>query len=165
MLKSNLLVKISGDGLKSKIVKEYLRESVKKYSITVITGGGSDINKIFKEKGYEIEFCPLGRITKSLEERQEAKKILEKNQAMLQDEYDSEGICVRVEIPFREIGTVSCPENGDVMVLSAYLGFDKIVIFTKQENVEAKRQWLKKVAEAFCHIEKGELDKIEVRGF
>lgn len=165
MLKPNGLVKISGDGLNNDLVLEYLREFSQRYSIVIIVGGGTDINKTFDEKGYRNEFCPLGRVSDTFRERQIARSVLEKNQARFQDVLDDEKICARVVIPFREIGTVSCPENGDVMVLSAYLGFDKIIIFTKHENVEAKKQWLKKVAEAFCHIAKGELDKIEVRGF
>ena len=100
-----------------------------------------------------------------MEERQLARDILEKNQALVQDLLDEKGINARVVIPSRTIATVLCPENGDVMVLSAYIGFDKILIFTKKNMVKAKRRWLKKVANVFQHIEKGELDKIKVVGF
>ncbi|MCK4554488.1 hypothetical protein KAU19_06060 [Candidatus Parcubacteria bacterium] len=165
MAKPNGLVKISGDGLRNKNVLERLKKFSEKYSTAIIVGGGTDINNAFKEKGYESEFCPLGRITETLEERQLARDILEKNQAIVQDLLDEKGINARVVIPSRTIATVLCPENGDVMVLSAYIGFDKILIFTKKNMVKAKRLWLKKVANVFQHIKKGELDKIEVVGF
>ena len=165
MLKPNGLVKISGGGLNNDLVLEYLRGFTKEYSTVVITGGGSDINKAFREKGYEIKFCPLGRVMDTLEERQLARNILEKNQAKLQDLLDEKGIIARVGIPYSEIETVTCPENGDLTVLRSYGGFDKIVIFTRKKMVKKKKAWVKKVAKAFSHIAKGELDKIEVRGF
>ncbi|MDO8260214.1 MAG: hypothetical protein Q7T50_01800 [Candidatus Magasanikbacteria bacterium] len=165
MFKPNGLIKISGDGLENKEVLDYLREFSRKYSTVIIVGGGSDINEAFKRRGYSIDFCPMGRIMETLEERQLARNMLEKNQAKFQDQLDEKGIIARVEIPFREIGTVSCPENGDLTVLSGYIGFDKIVIFTREKMVKKKKSWLKKVAKVFSHIGKGELDKIEVRGF
>lgn len=165
MLKPNGLVKISGDGLCSEVVLEFLRDFSKKYSTVIITGGGSDINKAFREKGYKIKFCPLGRIMDTLEERQLARNILEKNQARFQDLLDEKGISARVGIPYSEIETVLCPENGDLTVLRSYGGFDKIVIFTRKEMLKKKKAWVKKVAKVFSHIGKGKLHKIEVRSF
>lgn len=165
MTKPNGLVEVSGDGLRSKKVLGRLKKFSQDYFTVVIVGGGSDINEEFEKRGYKTKFCPLGRITNTPEERQLARDILEKNQASFQDLLYSEGINAQVVIPFRDIGTVLCPENGDVMVLSAYIGFDKIVIFTKKNKVKEKRLWLKEIAHAFRHIEEGELDKIEVIGF
>ena len=170
MAKKNGIVKISGDLLHDKEVREAVRVRLRKiaeqYSLVIISGGGTDINKAFKERGFDIKFCPLGRVTDTLEQRQLARNILEQNQAAEQDMLDEDEISARVVIPMREIGTVLCPENGDLMFLSAYLGFDKGFIFTKKERVEAKKSWLVKIAQAFEHIERGgELEKIEVVGF
>jgi polyribonucleotide nucleotidyltransferase len=165
MAKPNLLIKLSGSLLENPEVFSRIKKESKKYSIVILAGGGESINKIFEEKGWKIQFCPLGRVTKTLEQRQMAKNILEKNQAKIQDLLDKKGISARVEIPVREHGNVLCHENGDVAVLSVYCGYDKILIFTKKSMVKAKRKWLKKVAECFQHIEPGELDKIEVVGF
>jgi hypothetical protein len=169
MAKKNLGVKVSGNGLRSRKVQDYLRENQQKYSITVVIGGGSDINKEFEERGWEKDFCLLGRNTDSLKKRQVARDRLEVNQAELQDILDENGINARVVIPFIDVATVLCPENGDMMILSMYLGYDKLVIFTEEKNVVTKGQWLKDMAWALRHISKkdppGELDKIEVRGF
>jgi hypothetical protein len=154
MAKPNLLIKLSGSLLENPEVFSRIKKESKKYSIVILAGGG-----------WKIQFCPLGRVTKTLEQRQMAKNILEKNQAKIQDLLDKKGISARVEIPVREHGNVLCHENGDVAVLSVYCGYDKILIFTKKSMVKAKRKWLKKVAECFQHIEPGELDKIEVVGF
>ena len=83
---------------------------------------------------------------------------------------DANGISARVEIPFRYVATVLCPENGDLMsALSMYIGFDKIIIYTEECNVEEKREFLRDMAWALRHISKKgppwELDKVEVRGF
>ena len=158
-------MKISGDLLKNQKALMRLKKFSKNYSTVVIVGGGTDINDAFSKEGYESRFCPLGRITDTLEERQLARNVLERNQALVQDLLDEQGINARAVIPFREVGTVLYPENGDVMILSSYIGFDKILIFTKRSRVKEKRAWLKQVAEVFQHIEKGELDKIEVIGF
>jgi len=163
--KMNGLIKLSGDGIKSEKALKELKNFSKKYSTVVIIGGGTNISAEFEKKGFEIKFCPLGRITESLEEKKLAIKILKKNQKYFQNFIDAKGIRARVEIPGRNVGSVLCPENGDTMVLSAYLGFDKIIIFTRESNIKAKKLWLEKVAKVFGHIEKGKLDKIEIRGF
>ena len=164
-MKRNMLVKISGSLINNEKALWRLKELSGQNSLVVIPGGGEDINKAFRERGFEIRFGPLGRITRTLEERQVARDVLEKNQALLQDLLDEKGIDGRVVIPAREIGTVLCLENGDVIVLSAYNGFDKIIILTSESKVEEKQLWIKQLAKCFQHIEKGELDKIEVIGF
>ena len=165
MAKPNVLVKISGNLLEKEEVIEWLKEISEQYSVVILIGGGEQINEAFRERGFEIRFGPLGRITKSLEERQLARDILEKNQALIQDMIDEKGINARAVIPARDIATVLCLENGDVFVLSAYNGFDKIYLLTLMSNVDKKLLWLEQLAKCFKHIEEGELDKIEVMGF
>ena len=165
MAKPNAFVKISGNLLEKKEVIEWLRELSRQYFVAICIGGGEQINEAFTEKGFDIKFGPLGRITESLEERQLARDILERNQAFIQDLVDKEGISARVIIPVDDIATVLCHVNGDVKVLSAYNGYDRIFLLTLEEKVEKKRLWVEKVAELFEVIEKGKLDKIEVVGF
>ena len=160
------LLKVSGDGFKDKRFLKYAKEFSKKYFATTIVGGGSAISIAFEEAGYKSDnFCLVGRQPQSLPEKQLMRDILEEQQASCQDLFNREKIGSRVIIPWREAASVSCPENGDVTILSLYIGFDKIVIFTRYDNVEAKKQWLKKLALCFKHINPGRFDKIEVRGF
>ena len=165
MAKPNALVKISGNLLEKKEVIERLRVLSRSYFLVILIGGGEQINTAFKEKGFGIKFSPLGRITESLVERQLARDILETNQAFIQDLLDEEGITARVIIPVMDIATVLCHVNGDVEILAAYGGFDKLFLFTLKDKVEEKNLWLKELAKCFEYIERGELDKIEVVGF
>ncbi len=165
MAKPNAFVKISGNLLEKEEVVEWLKELSKQYFIAICIGGGEQINEAFKERGFDIKFGPLGRITESLEERQLARDILEKNEALTQDLVDEKGINARVIIPVETMATVLCHVNGDVMALAAYNGFDKIFLLTLKDRAEKKRLWVEKVAEIFEVIEKGKLDKIEVIGF
>ncbi len=166
MAKPNAFVKISGNLLEKDKVIEWLKDITKQYFVAICVGGGKQINEAFKKRGFEIKFGPLGRITKSLEERQLARDVLEKNQAFIQDLIDEKGINARVIIPVGDIATVLCPENGDLELLRAYDGYQKIFILTLKDRVKKKRLWVKKIARVFGEaIEKGELDKIEVKGF
>jgi hypothetical protein len=166
MAKPNAFVKISGSlSKKKKEVIEWLKNISKQYFLVICPGGGEQINEAFKARGFKVKFGPLGRITDSLEEKQLARNVLEKNRAMIQDLVDEAGINARVIIPVDEIATVLCHVNGDVKLLAAYNGFDKLFILTEKDRVKKKKLWVKKVAKVFEVIEKGGLDKIEVVGF
>ena len=165
MAKQNALIKISGSLLKDKKAIGQIKKISKKYSTVLLIGGGEQINKAFEKRGWKVKFGPLGRITKTLEEKQLARDILEKNQEIVQDMIDELGIGARVIIPVDEIATVLCHVNGDIKVLSAYNGFDKIFMFTPKNNVLKKKKWLKQLADCFKHIDEGNIDKIEVIGF
>lgn len=165
-IQKNLLVKISGDGLKSKKVLKYLRYFSERYERSAaIVGGGTSINEEFRKMGFEVNFCPLGRTTSSNKEIMLAEDILKENRIYFQNLLDEEGINIKVVSPGRDINFVHCPENGDVMILSAYLGFDKIIIFTEKKNLRKKRLWVKEVSKVFEHIAKGKLNKIKLIGF
>jgi uridylate kinase len=165
MTKQNALIKISGSLLKDKKAIEQIKKISKKYFTVILIGGGEQINKAFKKKGWKIKFGPLGRITKTFEQKQLARDVLEKNQEIVQDMLDELGIGARVIIPVDEVASVICHVNGDIMVLSAYNGFDRIFMFTPKNNVEKKKKWLKQLADCFKHIDEGDIDKIEVVGF
>jgi len=165
MAKPNAFVKISGSLIEKEEVLEWLKNISKQYFVAICIGGGRQINEAFKERGFNVRFGPMGRITKTLEEKQLARDVLEKNQAVIQDMVDEMGISARVIIPVDDVATVLCPVNGDVKVLAAYNGYDKIFILTSKERARKKRLWVKRVAKVFEVIERGELDKIEVLGF
>lgn len=165
MAKPNAFVKISGSLLEKHEVLEWLGELGKKYYVVVCIGGGEQINKVFKERGFEIKFGPLGRVTQTLEERQLARDILEQNEAVVQDMIDRERINARVIIPVDYVANVLCHVNGDVKMLAAYNGFDRLYELTPKDNVGRKRRWLKRVVKCFESIGEGELDKIQVVGF
>lgn len=100
-----------------------------------------------------------------MEQKQLARDILEKNQASIQDMLDERGVSARVIIPVLDIATVLCHVNGDIEILAAYNGFDRIFVLTLKNNVEKKKLWLEKLADSFRHIDSGKLHKIEVIGF
>lgn len=165
MAKPNAFVKISGNLIAKEKVLKWLKELSKEYFVAICIGGGEQINAIFKKKGLDIKFGPLGRITETLEKRQISRNILEINQARIQDLLDERGINARVFIPVLNIASVLCHVNGDVEILAAYNGYNKLYILTSNDKVTEKRIWLDKIAKCFVHIEKGKLDKIEVIGF
>jgi hypothetical protein len=158
-------VKMSGSLLDNEEVVGWLRKLAKKYSVTICIGGGAQINEAFKRMGFKIKFGPLGRITDSAEERRLARIILEKNRIAVQDLLKKKRISARVIVPLDDIAGVLCPVNGDVKLLSAYNGYDRLYLLTLKKRVAKKKSWLKQVAHVFSTIEKGELDKIEIVGF
>jgi hypothetical protein len=140
MSRKTALIKISGDLLSKKEVIDKIREISKEYFTVIAVGGGTQISEAFRQKGFPIKFGPLGRETGSLEEKQLTRDILEKNQMEIQDFLAKEGITATVIIPFMDVASVLCPINGDIFVLTAYLGFDKLYMFTLKEREEQKRK-------------------------
>lgn len=165
MAKPSAFVKISGNLLGNEQVASWLKELASDYHVCICVGGGEQISQAFAKRGIETRFGPLGRITANFDERQLARDVLEKNQAEIQDQLDSLQIAARVIIPVAEIGSVLCHINGDIMLLAAYNGYDRLYLLTTTERVAKKQVWVSQVASVFSAIEKGELDKIEVIGF
>lgn len=154
MSRKNCLVKFSGDVFLRDDVVDWLKTLTNKYFVVVCVGGGTQINDAFAKKGFPVgEFGPLGRGTKSFEERQLARDILEMNQCGLQDRFAELGVYPTVVIPVFYIGDVLCHVNGDQYVLTAYHGFHAIYVVTTNDRVSKK-------AEFFAPYE-----KIKVVGF
>ncbi len=79
MSRKNCFIKISGDMLSNDVL-HWIKELSQKYFVVVCVGGGTQINEAFVVAGLPVrEFGPLGRETESLEEKQLARDILEKN--------------------------------------------------------------------------------------
>ena len=148
------LVKVSGDLCKRNEVIEWIRKLAAEYFVVICVGGGTQINEAFKKAGIRVKkHGPLGRETEGFKERQIARDVLEENQEELQDILASKGITATVVIPVLEIGTVLCHINGDIFILTGYLGFDKIYVLTYESRVKIKKRDFKKYP------------KIEIIGF
>lgn len=154
MGRQNALVKVSGDLCGREDVLEWIRKLSVEYFTVVLVGGGTQINEAFQKAGLKIKkHGPLGRETETLKESQLARDVLEENQEKIQDLLATRGVMATVVIPVLEIGTVLCHINGDVYILTAYLGFDKIFVLTYENRVKEKKRAFKKYP------------KIEVVGF
>jgi len=154
MGRQTALVKVSGDLCERPLVLEWIRKLTAEYFTVIVVGGGTQINEAFQKAGFKIKkHGPLGRETESLKESQIARDTLEENQERVQDLLASRGVMASVVIPVLEIGTVLCHINGDVFILTAHNGFDKIFVLTYEIRVKEKRRVFKKYP------------KIEVVGF
>lgn len=139
MSRKNCLIKISGDVLNDDVL-HWIKKLSQEYFVVVCVGGGTQINEAFVAADLPVrEFGPLGRETESLEEKQLARDILEKNQAEIQDRLADLGVHASVVIPVLEIGTVLCHVNGDQFILTVYHGFDVLWVVTTKDRVEKKK--------------------------
>ena len=136
----NCLVKLSGDVLTDEVF-QWIKDLSQRYFVVICVGGGTQINKAFKEAGLPNNFGPLGRETYSLEEKQIARNRLEENQAKLQDHLAKIGCQASVVIPVLDIASVLCHVNGDQFVLTVYHGFDVLYVVTKNDRVEKKKDF------------------------
>ena len=147
MQRKTAFVKVSGDLVTRKDFLAWVKEVVdaENYYTVICTGGGTQINEAFKARGFPIsEFGPLGREAKTFAERQLARDVLENNQVEIQDLLAENKIQATVILPVLDIGSVLCHVIGDIFVLTAYLGFDKIYICTLDERKERKAEEYKK---------------------
>jgi len=141
MPRRTAFVKISGDLCSEDAVFEWIRKLVREYFVVICIGGGTQINKAFTQQGIPFsKHGPLGRETKTFKERQIARDVLEQNQVKIQDLFAARGITATVIIPVLDIGSVLCHVNGDIFVLTAYLGFDKVCVLTSRDRVERKKE-------------------------
>jgi acetylglutamate kinase len=139
--RKKVFVKVSGDLVERKDVLDWIRNITSGNNYVVIcTGGGSQINEAFAERGIAPDFGALGRATKTFEERQLARDVLERNQARVQDLLTEHDIHAEVIIPVMYMGTVLCHVNGDILVLAAHHGFDKLFVLTLDKRQEKKRE-------------------------
>jgi len=134
----NVLIKASGDVIDKKEVLNFAKKKARKNYVVLICGAGTKIGSALEKHGYKIKFNEHGRITKTIEEREIARGILEGEQRRLEDKLIGTGVCV--EIPIIKLGSVLCPINGDSYVKAGYLGFDEIYVFTLRDRVVNKKK-------------------------
>ena len=138
--RKNCFVKVSGDMFDNRVLN-WIKELGEEYFVVVCVGGGTQINEAFRQAGFPIrKFGPLGRPTDSLEEKQLARSVLEKNQLEVQERLAGLKAFVSVVIPVVEIGTVICHVNGDQYLLTAYNGFDILYVVTTLDRLEKKKE-------------------------
>ncbi len=138
----NILVKVSGDVIKNNYFTEFVTDLATQYFVVVVVGGGTEISERLSKAGYEIIFDDIhGRVTESWEERKIARDVLEKKAKALQDFFVGKGVFVVPSVI--NIAGVTCHINGDNYIKSAYLGFDKLYVFTLKDRVEQKKQIFK----------------------
>ena len=137
--RKNCLVKLSGDVLTNEVL-EWIRDLSLSYFVVVCVGGGTQINKAFKEAGYPVgKHGPLGRETNTFAERRLARSVLEDNQTSVQDNLARLGAhSVTVVIPVLEIGGVLCHINGDEFLKLCYHGFNMLYAVTTEDRVDEK---------------------------
>lgn len=140
MSKKNCLIKLSGDTLTDQVLN-WVGDLSRQYHVVICVGGGTQINEAFAKAGLPLrEFGPLGRDTVTLQEKQLARDVLEKNRSDLQDRLASLGVSATVVIPVLEIDSIICHVNGDQFILAAYHGFDVLYIVTVHDRVQTKKQ-------------------------
>jgi hypothetical protein len=79
MEKPKALVIESGNLLERKDVLDWLKIQQETYDLALFIGAGEQTNQAFNGVGYEIQFCPLGRVTKNIERKQLCKQIAKRN--------------------------------------------------------------------------------------
>ena len=169
-VKPNALVIESGNLIERQEVLDWLKEKQGLYHLSLLVGAGEQSNQILTAAGYKIKFCPLGRVTETVEERELCEGAAKKNQSIVQDLLDKNEITARVLIPFDMSDDVTVPINGDVAMFAKYLGYDITYRLTTLDRVEAKEELKRRAALAFAPLagENGvdmELDKIHIKGF
>jgi len=137
----NVLIKVSGDVCDSPKFFTFTIEKAKENYVVVICGGGTEINETLKKGGYEINFGPHGRITRTWEERKIVRDVLERKEKELQDTLVGKGVVVIA--PILSAGSVLCHINGDNLVKAYYHGFDEIYVFTLKGRIEDKKEVFK----------------------
>lgn len=141
MGRKSVFIKVSGDLFLSEDFLGGLMKITKDFFVVICVGGGTQINEAFKKNGHEIKkHSSLGREMNSFDEKQLARDVLEKNQAILQDILADKKIPATVIIPVIDVGSVLCHVNGDTFVRTIYLGFDQIYIATTKNRAEQKRK-------------------------
>lgn len=145
MSRQTALVKVSGDLYDCEDCLDWIAKLTKDYFVVICIGGGTQINEAFRQRGFPIrQHGPLGRETETFQERQLARDVLEENQLKMQDLLAERGIIATVIIPVLDIGSVLCHVNGDIFILAAYHGFDRIYVITTPERTTDKGKSLTK---------------------
>ncbi|MDI9355074.1 MAG: hypothetical protein QM532_02585 [Cyanobium sp. MAG06] len=136
----NILIKASGDvTYYQKFFDFVLNKATNEIKIVVICGGGTKISASLASAGYEIAYDNLNRrITKTNEEREIMKLVLEEERSLLEEKFTGRNISVI--IPVLYVDSIMCPINGDDMVKAYSLGFEEIYVVTLIDRVAKKEK-------------------------
>lgn len=140
MSRKTALVKVSGDVFASPEFIEKIGRMTEGFFVVICVGGGKQINEALEARGLpRKDHGPLGRELETLELRQLARDVLERNKAKLEDLLAAEYIHATVEIPVLDIAGVMCHVNGDEFIKLGYNGFDELFVVTTFDRVKAKQ--------------------------
>ena len=141
MFRINALVKVSGDVFANPGFIQWVGKLARARHVVICVGGGTQIKEEYTRLGWDANnFGPMGRETKTPEEREVADTVLRSNQANLKQVLGLSKINASVVVPSLYIAGVCCPVNGDQYVLTCYLGFDELYVATLPERLERKRE-------------------------
>lgn len=143
MTRKTAFVKLSGDLVQREDILEWIRSLAEGHFVVICTGGGTQISDAFKARGFTVEFDDHGRVTRTFDERQLARDVLEQNRDDIQDLLAARGITVVVIIPVLDIGSVLCHVNGDLFALNAERSFDRVCVLTLKDRAEDKKAQFK----------------------
>lgn len=137
----NILIKVSGDLCYSKKFINFVKEIFKNNHISILVGGGKQINETLKKASYKLSKHPtkLGRELKSFKEKIIATECLYNNCHKLRK---------KLNLPINIKPSIlnwhkQIHVNGDIFVLTLYHGFDKIYIVTTKNRIEIKQKEFK----------------------
>ena len=179
-LKQTALIKCSSRLLDRRDVVLKVLEIGETYALRFLGGGGEQISAAFTEQGWPDVFGPFGRICSTFDQRLLAENILKKNAAKFEDRLQSAGIFAQMVLPVldSEVGQVTCHVNGDLYPLICYNGYDRLFVFTMEQDVEQKMRYYRAMWQIHrLHLADRKLpttieikpddnpDKIEVVGF
>ncbi|MFH1745054.1 MAG: hypothetical protein ABH881_02705 [bacterium] len=140
MERRRCFIKISSHILYEEDIIKLIRTISKDHFVVICVEGKTQIDQAFAEKGFpQYDFSSLNRETKSFEERQSARNILEINQMKMQKLLRAENIHANVIIPIKDCGTILCHPNGDQFVFDFYPDFDRLFVITTKDRVNKKR--------------------------
>ena len=109
MPRKKVLVKVSGDEFRNSEFLKWIGDRSRESYVVICVGGGTQINKEFTRRGFRVKKKgPAGREPDTFEQLQVARDTVEVNAMELEDILAEQGIYVRVEVPFWNIGGVFC---------------------------------------------------------
>lgn len=144
----HVFVKVSGDLTRRPEVRVFIEKLLRRNSVTICVGGGTQINLALKKARFEVgKHGPLGREPTSDKASRIAIKTLAEEQWFLQREIVPQRHAHTVILPVIDLGGVPCHVNGDKMVEVAYLCYKRLYVLTTKDRVEKKQremEWLAK---------------------
>lgn len=160
----DVFVVISGSMINNLDALDWIALLAEDFKVTVCVGGGQQINDYFKKNNLPVEFCPVGRICRTTEQKKIATKILRQNRKAVKRQLKTRKAKVKLILPLMKIGKKICHVNTDIMALNAYVEYDEIFIITIRQKVQQKKDWQKKLVEIFSTemTELKNLDKFQI---
>ena len=145
-IEKNILIKASGDVLENESFLDFCRNlsDDTKNKIVIICWAWKQINSRLSKEGYDVGYCKnWERVICSRDSDKIVRQTLAQTKNLLESKFkDRENI--HVKWAWNEIAWVYCHVNADTLVITYYLWFDEIYVFTYNWNEEKKRKFFEK---------------------